>query len=416
MICIPTYNRSKSIEGVLNEELSALKNQGVDIYVYDSSEGNETEQIVERLISQGFDNLFLRKIDSSIHANEKVFMIYREMEHSKYDYIWMIRDRQTINESTIQYVLSAIESNYPLYAVHIQRKKYASCLVNDLDQFLIDCALELTRFGTAIVSVKKFLWGTDWKFYEQKYLNPKTISFSHMGYYLTRSAELKDFVMCKLEIPKSGISDGKSHELSWEQNKLQIVFEGWGDVILSLPSAYKQKKHAIQTMSLEMVGKPSILYQKAKGYYGMLSFLRYRKWMKLVKPELYRFYMLSAILPMRTIKNLYLHDIVHNLNRNGKLYIYGAGLYGGMCSDLLDAYNIKYDAYLVSSMEGNPSELKGHKVRVAKDVLLGQNATVIIAVAMRFDSFVNIKNYLDELNRSSNALNIVNFATLASIS
>lgn len=411
-ICVPTYNRSKIIERVLAEELPALQNTGVDIYVYDSSEDNETEQIAEKMIKQGFDNLVLRKMESSTHANEKVFMIYKEMEHSEYEYVWVIRDRYIIDERTLRYILSAIESSYPLYVIYMQKKKYASSLVSDLDQFLIDCTFDFIAFGAAIISVKRFLQGTNWDFYERKYLNPKNISFSHVGYYLARSSELKDFVACKLEIPQSGMRDNLTHNLSWESNKLQIVFEGWGNIILTLPSAYKQKKYAIQTVPLEWVGKPTILYQKAKGYYSLLPFLKYRKWMKLVRPELCKFYMLSAILPIRMVRYIYL---VHNLNRYEELYIYGAGFFGNMCSDLLDAFNIKYDAFLVSSMEGNPSEIKGHKVRVAKEVLRGQKATVIIAVSSRKDAIVEIKNYLFELNKSFNAINIVNYMTLESM-
>lgn len=414
-ICIPTYNRSEIIEKVLAEELLASKDKSVDIYIYDSSENSETEQIVNKFLSQGFDNLVLRKVDSSVHANEKVFMIYEEMEHSEYEYIWMIRDRSTINESTFQYVLSAIETNYPLYVAHVQNNDYASSLLYDLDQFLIECAKVLTEFGAAIVSVKNFLKGTNWNFYKQKYLNPKNISFSHMGYYLTRSAELKNFVACKLLIPRNGIKHDMTYGRSWESNKIQIVFEGWGDIILSLPSVYKQKKSAIQTMTLNLVGKYSLLYSRIKGNYGLFSFFRYRKWMKLVKPELYRFYMLSAILPIWAIKYLYLQDIIHPTKGNEELYIYGAGCLGRMCSDLLDGFNIKYDAYLVSAMEGNLAEINGHKVQVAKEVLCGQNATVIIAVSTQHDTFVAIKNYLFDLDKSYNVLNIVNFLTLESI-
>lgn len=407
-ICIPTYNRSETMERVLTEELPILKNAGIDLYVYDSSEGDETEQIVEQMADQGFDNVILKKMDSSIHANKKVFMIYREMEDSEYEYIWVIRDRDIMNESAVQFVLSALESQDPLYVIFMSKKKYASSLVSDLDQFLMDCSFTLTRFGAAIVSVKKFLRGTDWEFYERKYLNKKSISYSHVGYYLTRSAELTDFVMCKLEIPRSGMKDDVTRRRSWESNRIQILFEAWGNNILSLPAAYKQKKQAVQTVPLESVGKPAILYQKAKGYYNWLSFFKYKKWMKLIQPELYNFYLLSAILPKWMVKYIYLE---HHLNRYEELYIYGAGYFGDMCTDLLDAFQIPYDAYLVSSMEGNPSERNGHKVREAKEVLRGQNATVILAVSTRQDAIMEIKNDLFELDQPYNALNIINYVT-----
>ena len=45
VICIPTYNRSKVIESVLNCELQMLKERHVDVILYDSSEDAETEMV-----------------------------------------------------------------------------------------------------------------------------------------------------------------------------------------------------------------------------------------------------------------------------------------------------------------------------------------------------------------------------------
>ena len=82
VICIPTYNRSSVISQVLDHEAGMLKENGIDIIIYDSSENRETENIFETYKNKGFDNLFLKKVDSRIPSNRKIYMIWQDMEKS----------------------------------------------------------------------------------------------------------------------------------------------------------------------------------------------------------------------------------------------------------------------------------------------------------------------------------------------
>lgn len=70
-----------------------LKTYHVDLCIYDSSEGDATEAIVTKFVESGYTNIYYKRIDAKPHANEKVYKIYKDMEHSEYRYIWMIRDR-----------------------------------------------------------------------------------------------------------------------------------------------------------------------------------------------------------------------------------------------------------------------------------------------------------------------------------
>ena len=90
-IAVPTYNRSKDIEYFIEQESFALGYEDVDLLIYDSSENEDTEQVVGKYLDDGFRNLIYIKYPSKMPSNEKFFRIYMELGE-QYDYIWMIHD------------------------------------------------------------------------------------------------------------------------------------------------------------------------------------------------------------------------------------------------------------------------------------------------------------------------------------
>ena len=56
-VIIPTCNRPKAIEYLLSYSAVLYRRFGIDIIIYDSSEDNKTQQIVDRLILNGYFNV-----------------------------------------------------------------------------------------------------------------------------------------------------------------------------------------------------------------------------------------------------------------------------------------------------------------------------------------------------------------------
>ena len=54
-----------------------MANIGYDLFIYDSSENEDTQRIVEKY-SQINDHVFYKGMSSDIHSNKKVFEIYKE--------------------------------------------------------------------------------------------------------------------------------------------------------------------------------------------------------------------------------------------------------------------------------------------------------------------------------------------------
>ena len=74
-ICIPTYNRPKDIKVFLDTEMKFLDKYNVNVSIFDSSTDDRTKELVERINKENVSYLDYYRVDSSISANEKVFMI-----------------------------------------------------------------------------------------------------------------------------------------------------------------------------------------------------------------------------------------------------------------------------------------------------------------------------------------------------
>ena len=87
-ICVPTYNRAEMIEEMLIRYGKIYQRKEIDVYFYDSSEGERTQQIVENY-SKDYKNLHYRRIPSSTHSNIKVLDIYEEFSKERnFQDIW----------------------------------------------------------------------------------------------------------------------------------------------------------------------------------------------------------------------------------------------------------------------------------------------------------------------------------------
>ena len=91
-VCIPTYNRPEVIEEFIQTCARQYLQHQFDIFIYDSSEDIQTEEVVKEYKKQ-FSNLYYTKVAPEIHSNMKVYNIFREFGHSlKYDYLWVCSD------------------------------------------------------------------------------------------------------------------------------------------------------------------------------------------------------------------------------------------------------------------------------------------------------------------------------------
>lgn len=412
-VCIPTYRRAKAIAEVLEAEISFLKRNGVDLRIFDSSEGRETEAVAQRYMERGFDNLFYKRYEGEIEpADRKFHMVYEEMTGAEYDYIWMIHDHTVFQEDALRYILRQLDGDADFYILKTQASRYSAVRLPELNEFLVGCAWTLNSLGAAILKRDTVLRGTDWGKIADKYLAPRGRNYSHIGYYFQRAAELPAPNIVQLEFPRECFFDFMRYqEPSWHKDTIRICLECWGYTLMALPEVYTRKREALQTRDKWFLSKYSLLQYKGKGIFGLRIFFKYEKWIRLILPEHYGMSLWIAVLPTWLSRCVYCGRLLKQIQKSRaegrKLCLYGAGRHGFECFTYLRELGIPVDCFLVKSRQGNPARVADCEVCEAAEYLRSNRALVIITVLSSGVSEVSA--YLDSLRGEGADLRYIGF-------
>lgn len=401
-LCVTTYNKKENIEIFLKCEIDIVKKYKIDLYIFDSSDNNYIENTMKPFLME--ERVYYEKMDSNLTSAEKVFLIYQKFEYSDYDYIWMTHDHTEIKDEAFEIVLGALNNNEDFVVINMNAVEYCNIKICSLDDFMFKSALILRRFGTAIVSIKGFINGSQWSEILKKFLKKDTMDFSHVGYYLDRASEIQDFKSSILEIPHEYFRDyTRDKKSSWYYNTLRISTECWGKVILCQSFKYSKnaKRRTLKSGGCTTLTPYKLILIKKENRYNLFEYLKYFKWIRVsyTLKDLMRFGII-AVLPIKVVTYVYNWKLRMRINKekhNGnKVVIYGAGRFATECAIRFEDAAVEYDGFIVETMNDNPDNFNSHNVYIAKDYIKKNDCFVVIAIAK---NGVNaVKNYLDSIN------------------
>lgn len=384
-VAIPTHNRVGDVKNKLEHEIALFAECDIDVHIFDSSTNEDTKKLVGSFRDAGYGNLFFHKYSDGPSSNEKVYRIFEWASGTDYEYIWMIHDHTICNEDAVKYLMQALDQRADFLLLNMQAGEYGTKRFENLDSFLIEGAWRLNSFGASVVNNKTFLAGIDWEKMRRIYGGSKTLNYSHIGLYFERVAKLQTPYIMQVYFDRKDFLDfNRGKKIQWEADTLRICLECWGEVISRLPESYHCKLETLRSQDRWFLSKYSLLGYKKKGFYDFGTFMRYRKWLRIIYPEdLHRDFWIS-VLPYRIGMLCFCGKLIKNLRRarkNGdQIYIFGAGRHAIECAVFLQEINEDFDGFIVSDRSGNPDELLGHEVWEAKKVLPGKNSFVLLAI------------------------------------
>lgn len=412
-ICVPTCNRSECVARVLDAELEMMRDKHIDIRIYDSSTDDTTRSLVLDYQFKGYNNLFYEHVDYTVHPNRKAYQIFRGAESTGYDYIWLIHDHTIcMDDDALNYIIHALEKGYDFYLLNMQSAAYRMTEIQELNEFLLAGAWPLNSFGASIVKVASFLKGTDWEAVSDKYLQPKTLNYSHIGFYFERAAQIENIKICKLELLRECFLDFlRNQKTSWDKETIRICTECWASNILMLPQAYSVKCQALRTQDKWFLTKYKMLIYKKGGQFGIKSLLKYGKWLRMICPETYWTDVMIAVVPFRLSKYICCRRLVKKTNearlRGWKVLIYGAGRHAVECAELLHSIGVDFNGFVVTKKAGNPDFLLEYPVQEAQPLLKSEKALIIIAILT--SGVGEVEKYIEEIKIENNMLDCVVF-------
>lgn len=380
-VCIPTYNRPKVVEEFLDKISFRYWHHGFDIYIYDSSENNQTELIVRSRINV-YEKLHYIKVDSKIHSNLKVYNIFKEFGDSlKYDYLWVCTDAISWSERVLESVDEHMRQGYDLIipsqrdVEHIGNKEYT-----DENALFLDCAWHMTLYGSTILKISSMLTKVNWDELIEKYMVPECINHSHVAFYFEKIKKIDHWRAIHLSFSNNDMKVSSLRKVSgWQKETFYVWCHCWPTMIRKLPDTYRYKSEVIKKnginslvltySNLRDLRKENILnreiYRSYKNEWNQLTDVtRSTIWLLSRTPR-------NLLYDRKYYKELKIKKKIEKFcRRYSKIYIYGAGEKANRYTKYLNELGIPFEAYMVSVMNEVGKIKENHSVILYSDEII----------------------------------------------
>lgn len=400
VVCVLTYNRSEAIKVFIDKEIEILNRNQVDLIVYDSSEDEETEEIVHSFINRGYSNLLYKRVDSIMKSNEKFYYVAANID-KKYEYVWITHDHTIFNKESLEFIIKNLSAKPDFIYLKTQSDDFNIIQESDLNSFFVKSVWQLGRFGAAILRQDSFLKQAKWDSLVGKYLTESKMNFSHIGLYFQVLSEMDNPKIITLEFPREFFYDTfRFNKLSWESESIRICLGCWGEVISALPKIYTDKKEALESIDKYFISKYNLINLKKNKKYNIVLFLKYYKWIKVIVPEMRTCCFVIALIPSFFSNYIYYGRVFKAIRKAQKMRykvcIYGAGRHGVEILSYIQNNGINVDAVLVTDKKGNPEAINDIPIYQSEDYLKKNRTFIVIAVSKNLQP--GIIEYISQFN------------------
>lgn len=325
-IVIPTCNRPKAIEYLLNYGAVLYRRFGIDVVIYDSSGDDETKAVAEKMYKNGYYNVVYRRYTGEFDGfslDHKIINAYKEFDGT-YDYIWMCRDGlipvvDEIIEKIRHYAKMKIgcfivDTKSRTNGVEIERI-YSSA--EDSQNLLLEQADRLQTLGMLIFSSEYAR-----TLIEKEPLSDENYSLWQMVAPIRLFArEPYKIVFFTKNVFAPNYGAATTHFWSKAEKLLEQWAYRWHHVITSLPKQYdgvKKECMMVYTVDFHPFMVRNVLEMGGWGGLSLKLVKKYKKYLQAVtKTPLWIFYF-SALVP-NFIDRLIVRIIQHFPNLTKKL-------------------------------------------------------------------------------------------------
>ncbi len=396
-ICIPTYNRAEQVKDYLEKTEAILNELSIDVYFYDSSDNDDTKEVLEYYQKRNLF-LFYVRVDSSIPSNIKIMNIWGDENLMKnYRYIWIMGDSLRWTDSVYRRVVAQLNNKYQaIIPDPYDFNNIGTCVMNDKQEVLDNCCVSLTLYGCSILSTDYFIGGTNWEKIKKKYCDKNHLGFSQVGYFFERLNEIEDLrvlILCCF-FDAGALNSKIRKDNHWTKTSFYNTFlVQWKNTVKDLPSSYKHKNEAIKMYdnNIHFISLPRLEQMRVDNTYGLGAFFKYFfKWRSCTDFSLWTLFQAAVIPPEKITK---MHETwTDSLNKRtqvvnermyefasrfGEVSIYGAGDIAKKKADFLIDRGINISCLFVSEPV-QEENYKGIPITVYDESYIKNNTTGII--------------------------------------
>ena len=391
---------------------------GMDIYIYDSSEGKATEDVVRDFMREN-RSLYYVRVDSTVHSNMKVYGIFKEFgRNGKYDYLWVCSDSIRWKDNALTEIVSYMEQGYDLIIPNYRDvEKIGVREYKDYNKLFEDCAWHMTLYGAVILKTSVMLQDVEWNALEKEYCVPDSINHSHVAFYFEKLLRVPQWKAIHFNVSLTDfIASSLKEQSGWYKNTFYVWCYCWPCMIRKLPKEYRNKKAVIKKggvnsqilvysnfINLRLAGilTEDIYRQYKKEWHRLTNMPGVVVWLMVkLPPHIVKLMNMSELVRLWKIKRVK-REIKIFCRRFSEIYIYGAGQKAQRYTSYLDEMGIRFNGYLTTSLEGKADKLNGHEIFQYNKELLQKGKTGILLALNPTNTYEVWNGVLSEMDRKS---------------
>lgn len=232
-ICIPTYNRIKSLQALLEYLLPITSQLGVPVYVSDNASTDGTEAMIYNL-KHSYDLLFYDRNISNLGPD---YNFEHVLKMSSAKYAWLLSDDDVVNVNELEKIISILLSQkYDLLVVnggagdYLRVQDVPTQCYTDMNKLLNDIGWHMQWMSCLIYS-RKMIETADFAKFRNTYL----LQFGIIFDYLALGNNHNVYWNADRIINQSVVSNGEKN-VSWADKTFLIFSQNWCNVINSFSS------------------------------------------------------------------------------------------------------------------------------------------------------------------------------------
>ena len=253
--CYLTHEHPEVMEEVLGNICGSYGEKGIDIYVYDSSTGDDTKRIVDKYAAMESCSLTyvpMQFIKGKEGGDEKYLYVLKGYGlEGEYDYIWPTKDRCWFEGETLNEICNAIDEDHDIVFAVDERDRYeiitkpAKGLYNDPVEFFEEYGALTTNWECLIRRRSTMTDPIDWDEYERKYNIGRSNNFNQT---VTTFARLSETESCSIRVISCNIDDKRYSDKArplWTESLLEVWIDKWIPAVFSLTEIYDGYKLSV---------------------------------------------------------------------------------------------------------------------------------------------------------------------------
>lgn len=297
LIAVPTYNRPEIIAYLLQQlSHSIISTPNLYLGIYDSSDGNETEEIVAQYICE---KIRYKRYEKGL-GEEKIYDVFVN-ESDEFEFLWFCSDRKVFRlEVLIPLIADSINESVDLillsnYRINTEKREITDCY--EIGELFI----EIGNQAKTIIGRKMFPFMADQENFKRYFgsgLTRQALIVDYCGRYPFRAVQynLKD-----QEIAETGAIPFV-HE--WNKVAIWQWSKCWCDTVDKFPAVYDKNREQI-IRSNKMFSFKKIVARRATGTCFPIADIRqYKKYIQRIGVNMFEMYLAMAI-PVAFLKAPY---------------------------------------------------------------------------------------------------------------